>query len=70
MGVGCEQEGVEHMVLVRSGVPHRSGGGVAANPNCLGSVCKEVQYPVAECGTQAQSAQFVNQFHGGDYIER
>ncbi len=28
---------------------------MTANLNCLGSVCEEVHYPVAECGTEAQS---------------
>ncbi len=28
---------------------------MTANPNCLRSVCEEVKYPVAQCGTQAQS---------------
>ncbi len=32
---------------------------MTANPNCLWSVCEEVQYLVAESGTQAQSAKFV-----------
>ncbi len=38
---------------------------MTANPNCLGSVCEEIQCQVAECGIQAQSAKF----HGGDCIE-
>lgn len=42
---------------------------MTANPNCLGSVFEEVQYPVGECGTQAQSAEFVDQFHKGDCVE-
>ncbi len=46
--------------LEGSGVEHQSGGGVTASPNCLGSVCEEVQYQVAECGTQAQSAKLVS----------
>ncbi len=33
---------------------------MTTNPNRLGSVCEEVQYPVAECGTQV---------HGGDCVE-
>ncbi len=39
------------------------------NLNCLWSVC-EIQYPVAECGTQAQSVKFANQFHGGSEINK
>lgn len=35
--------------------------------NCLWPVCKEVRYPVAECGDQAQSS-FSSQFQGGDCI--
>ncbi len=31
------------------------------NLNCLGSVCEEVQYPVAECVNEAQSAKFNKQ---------
>ncbi len=53
----------EHIALGSTGVEHYSGGAVTPNPNCLASVCEEVQYPVAEGGTQAQSAKFVNQFH-------
>ncbi len=37
---------------------------MTTNLNCLGSVCEEVQYPVAECGIEAQGAKFANQFHG------
>ncbi len=55
-GVQREQEGAEHTALGVSGVQQGSGGRVTSNPNFLGSVCEEIQYPVAECGTQAQSA--------------
>ena len=34
---------------------HSSVHCVTANLNCLGSVREDVQYPVAECGNQAQS---------------
>ena len=37
---------------------------VTASPYSLGSACEEVQYPVAECCTQAQSDKFSNQLHG------
>ncbi len=42
---------------------------MTANPNYLGSVCEEVQYPVAECGIQAQSAKIGSQFLGKDCVE-
>ncbi len=42
---------------------------MTTNLNCPWSVCEEVQYSVAECGAQAQSAKFANQFHGGDCVE-
>lgn len=29
---------------------------MTANLNSLGSVCEEIQYPIAECITQAKSA--------------
>ncbi len=29
-----------------------NGGCVTANPDCMGSVCEEVQCLVAECGAQ------------------
>ncbi len=63
MGVQSEQEGAEHTALGASSVEQESGGGVTTNLNSLGSVCEEVQYPVAACGTQAQSAKFASQFH-------
>lgn len=31
---------------------------MTANLNSLGSVCEEIQYPIAECITQAKSAKF------------
>ncbi len=69
MGAQSEQEGAEHTALGGSGVEHQSGGGVTSNLDYLGSVCEEVQYPVAECCTQAQSAVFSKQFHGVDCAE-
>ncbi len=66
VGVQREQEGAEHTALGGSCVEHYSGGGVTTSLNYLRSVCEEVQYQVAECGTQAQSAKFANQFDGGD----
>ncbi len=60
VGVQREQEGAEHTALGGTGVHHESGGGVTANLNCLRSVCEEVHDPLAECGTQAQSAEFVS----------
>ncbi len=47
---------------------HLSGGSVTADANCLGPVCEEVQYPVAECRIQVQSAEFANQFHGENLL--
>lgn len=39
---------------------------MTANPHCPGSVCEQVQYPVAEYCTQPQSVMLSNQFLGGD----
>ena len=50
MDAQCEQEGAEHTALGDSGV--QFGGGGTANPDCLGSVCWEVQYSVTEFATQ------------------
>ena len=47
---GVNRRGAEHAALGAS-----CRGGATANPNSLGSACEEVQYPVAECCTQAQS---------------
>lgn len=38
---------------------------MTANPNCLDSVCEEVQYPVAKHGIESWSAEFASQLHGG-----
>ena len=69
MGVQCEKAGAEHRALGDSSVGHWSRGGVIANLNCLGSACEEVQYPVAECGTETQSVNFLYQLHGWNYTE-
>lgn len=51
-------EGAEHAALGGSAVQHQRGGGATVTQSYLGSVCEEVQYPFAECGTQAQSVVF------------
>lgn len=68
MGVQGEREGAEHTALSVSVVEKISRGGETANPNCLGSVCEEVRYPVAECGTEAQSVQFFQQVSSGVFV--
>ena len=37
---------------------------VHASLNCLGSSCEEVQYQVAECGSQDHSGMSSSQLHG------
>lgn len=60
MGLECEQEGAEDtaMVGLQCAAPQcrRCAGG--ANSSCVRSVCEEVQYPDAKCGTQNLSAPF------------
>ncbi len=61
LAVVSEQEGAEHTAL---GAPVWSIRVEEVWPPIW-----TVQYPVTECGTQAQSAKFANQFHGGDCVE-
>ena len=52
MSVQREQEGELSTRACRTPVltSHQTGVGETPNPNCLGSVCEEVQYPVEDCG--------------------
>lgn len=36
---------------------------IAEELNCLGSVCEEIQYLIAECGAQAQTAEFARKLY-------
>lgn len=49
-------------------VHHYSGRGVSATPNCLGSICKKVRYPVEECDTRVFCVEISNQFCEEDCI--
>ena len=69
MDVQREQEEAGHTAQGGSGFKPQSGGVKTTDLNFLGSICEEVQYPAAECGSQAQSVQLANQLHGGDCVE-
>lgn len=56
IGVQSEQNRAEYTTFWASVVEKTCGGGVTPVPTVRCLVVEEVHYPVAECGSQAQSA--------------
>lgn len=68
IGVQGEKEGAEHTTLGNK-CWALEWSRCDCQSELKGYVCDKAQFPNAECSTQAQSAMFANQFHGGYWTE-